>query len=317
MLNGAYHYLDLLRRDGTRPARDRIRRPGYAAATNRGTEAFPATEVMVRDPGTEVLDGRSDVARDRPFFGACGLLFLTSAGATIAWCGSMSGGMAMPGGWTMSMAWMTMPGQTLLGAATSFMVMWVLMMMAMMLPSLVPMLSAYRRSLRGLATIRRGRLTVVAGTAYFLVWGAVGAAAYPLGVVLGAVEMRWEALARSVPIATGVVVLLAGCLQLTPWKARHLGHCRAAPVCGGSRSPDVGGAWRHGLSLGVRCSLCCSGLMMILLVTGVMDLGAMAVVAAAITLERLAPQPHRAARATGVVVIIAGAVVILRGVLHS
>ena len=50
----------------------------------------------------------------------------------------------MPGGWTMSMAWMRMPGQTWLGAAASFLGMWVGMMVAMMLPSLVPVLWRYR-----------------------------------------------------------------------------------------------------------------------------------------------------------------------------
>jgi predicted metal-binding membrane protein len=229
----------------------------------------------------------------------------------------MSGGMAMPGGWTMSMAWMRMPGQTWLGAAAAFMAMWIVMMVAMMLPSLASMLAGYRRSLRGLPTTRLGSLTAIAGAAYFLVWAAVGAAAYAVGVALGAAEMRWEALARAVPSAIGVVVLLAGCLQLTAWKARQLGHCRAAPVCGGSPPPDAGSAWRHGLRLGVRCGLCCSGLMVILLVAGVMDLRAMAMVAAAITLERLAPRPQLAARATGVAVIMAGALVVLRALRHS
>ena len=54
--------------------------------------------------------------------------------------------MPMPGGWTMSMAWMRMPGQTWPGAASSFLGMWVVMMVAMMLPSLVPMLLRYRRA---------------------------------------------------------------------------------------------------------------------------------------------------------------------------
>jgi predicted metal-binding membrane protein len=195
--------------------------------------------------------------------------------------------------------------------------MWIVMMVAMMLPSLASMLAGYRRSLRGLPTTRLGSLTAIAGAAYFLVWAAVGAAAYAVGVALGAAEMRWEALARAVPSAIGVVVLLAGCLQLTAWKARQLGHCRAAPVCGGSPPPDAGSAWRHGLRLGVRCGLCCSGLMVILLVAGVMDLRAMAMVAAAITLERLAPRPQLAARATGVAVIMAGALVVLRALRHS
>jgi len=256
--------------------------------------------------------GRAGLARERAFLVTSALLFLASAAGTIAWCGSMSGGMPMPGGWTMSMAWMRMPGQTWPGAAASFLGMWVVMMVAMMLPSLVSMLSSYRRSVGGTDEKRLGELTALAGAGYFSVWAAAGAAAYPLGVALGAAEMRWQALARSVPIATGVVLLLAGGLQLTAWKARQLAHCRDVPCCGRSPPPDARSAWRHGLHLGVHCVLCCSGFVAILLVAGVMDLGAMALVAAAITLERLAPRPERAARAAGVVVIAAGALVIAR-----
>ena len=56
-------------------------------------------------------------------------------------------GMLMPGGWTMSMVWMRMPGQPGSGAAASFLGMWVVMMVAMMLPSLFPMLRHYRGAL--------------------------------------------------------------------------------------------------------------------------------------------------------------------------
>jgi len=59
---------------------------------------------------------------------------------------STMGGMPMPGGWTMSMAWMRMPGQTWLGATASFLGMWLVMMFAMMLPSLLPMLRHYREA---------------------------------------------------------------------------------------------------------------------------------------------------------------------------
>jgi predicted metal-binding membrane protein len=53
---------------------------------------------------------------------------------------SAMGGMPMPGGWTMSMAWMRMPDKTWAGAAASFVGMWAVMMAAMMLPFLAPML---------------------------------------------------------------------------------------------------------------------------------------------------------------------------------
>jgi len=55
------------------------------------------------------------------FFGVSALLFVTSALITIAWSASMSGmgEMPMPGGWTMSMAWMRMPGQSWPGPAAT------------------------------------------------------------------------------------------------------------------------------------------------------------------------------------------------------
>ena len=71
-------------------------------------------------------------------------------------------------------------------------------------------------------------------------------------------------------------------------------------------------SWRHGLLLGLHCSYCCAGLMTILLVIGVMDLRAMAVVAAAITVERLAPVGERIARITGAIAIGAGLFLIAR-----
>jgi predicted metal-binding membrane protein len=245
------------------------------------------------------------VAAERVFVALSALLFAASTAVTMAWCGSMSamGEMPMPGGWTMSMAWMRMPGQTWSGAAASFLGMWIVMMAAMMLPSLVPMLVRYRQAVAGNAGGRLGVLTTVVAAGYFFVWTGFGIAAFPLGVAATAIEMQQPALARAVPIATGAVVLVAGFLQFTAWKARHLACCREAPGRGRTLAADTGTAWRHGLRLGLHCSTCCAGSTMILLVIGVMDLRAMAAVAAAITAERLAPAGERVARAIGVVVV--------------
>ena len=246
------------------------------------------------------------------FVGVSTLLFATSVAVTIVWCGSMSamGGMWMLGDWTMSMAWMRRPGQTWPGAAVSFLGMWTVMMVAMMLPSLVPMLWRYRQAVGRPGETRLGRLTALVGAGYFFVWTVLGMAAVPLGVALAAVEMERPALARAVPSAVGVIVLIAGVLQFTAWKARQLACCREAP--GRAFAPDVDTAWRHGLRLGLECSRCCGGLMTILLVIGVMDLPAMAVVATAITVERLAPAGERVARAIGAVVVAAGLFLIAR-----
>ena len=242
------------------------------------------------------------------------LLFAASTAVTVVWCASMSamGGMPMPGGWTMSMAWMRMPGQTWPGAAASFLAMWAVMMVAMMLPSLVPMLRRYRQALGRAGAPRLGRLTAIASVGYFFVWTVFGIIAFPLGVALAALEMRLPALSRAVPIAIGLVILIAGGLQLTAWKARHLACCREAPGPGRTLPADARTAWRHGLRLGLHCCRCCAGLMAILLVIGVMDLRAMAVVAAAITIERLAPAGERVARAIGAVALGAGLLLLAR-----
>jgi predicted metal-binding membrane protein len=131
-------------------------------------------------------------------------------------------------------------------------------------------------------------------------------AAYPLGVALAAVEMQVPALSRAVPIAIGVIVLIAGALQFTAWKAHHLACCREPLGRSRTLRADAGTAWQYGLRAGLHCSSCCVGLTAILLVIGVMDLRAMAVVTAAITVERLAPGGERAARAIGAVVVGAG-----------
>jgi predicted metal-binding membrane protein len=250
----------------------------------------------------------AELGSQRVFFGVSALLFAASVAATIVWCASMSamGEMPMPGGWTMSMAWMRMPGQTWPGAVAWFMGMWVVMMVAMMLPSLVPMLWRYRQAIGGTGETRLGWLTALVGVGYFFVWTVFGVAAFPLGVALAAVEMQLPALARAVPIAVGVVVLVAGALQFTAWKARHLACCLRGSVRGNTLRANAGTAWRHGVRVGLHCFHCCVGLMAILLVVGVMDLRVMAVVAAAVTIERLAPAGERVARAIGALVVGAG-----------
>jgi predicted metal-binding membrane protein len=255
----------------------------------------------------------SERASQQAFLSVSALLFAASTAVTIAWCASKPAmGMPMPGGWTMSMTWMRMPGQTWPGAALSFFGMWVVMMTAMMLPSLVPMLCRYRHAVGRAGEERLGSLTALVGTAYFFVWTVFGMAVFPLGVALATIEMQRPSLARAVPMAAGMVVLIAGALQFTPWKARHLTCCRESPGRGRTLPADAGTAWRHGLRVGLHCSYSSAGLTAILLVAGVMDLRVMAVVTAAVTAERLAPSGERVARAIGAVVIGTGLFLIAR-----
>jgi predicted metal-binding membrane protein len=205
-----------------------------------------------------------------------------------------------------------MSGQPWVAAAASFVGMWVVMMAAMMQPSLVPMLQRYRVAVESSADARLGRLTVIVGAAYFVVWAVFGAAVFPLGVTLAAIAMQQPTLARLVPSAIGIAVLAAGALQFTAWKAGHLECCRELPGRGRTLPADMGTAWRHGLRLGFHCSCCCANLMAVLLLVGVMDLGAMAAVTIAISAERLAPAGERVARAIGAIVMAAGLLLIAR-----
>ena len=88
-----------------------------------------------------------------------------------------------------------MPGQTWSAVAASFLGMWVvMMMMATMLPSLVPMLRRYRQAVANAGEIRLGRLTTLVGVGYFFVWAVFGLAVFPLGIALAALGMQQPAL---------------------------------------------------------------------------------------------------------------------------
>jgi predicted metal-binding membrane protein len=248
------------------------------------------------------------------FFGTSALLFAASTMMTIVCCSSMSamGEMSMPGGWTMSMAWLPMPGQTWLSAAASFVGMWIVMMVAMMLPSFASALLRYRQTMRNIGEMRLSWLTAVVAMGYFFVWIMYGVAIFPLAAALAETEMQQPALARVIPIAVGVIVVISGMLQFSAWKAHHLacyrerwGRERALPV-------DAVTAWQQGLRLGLHCTYACAGFTAILLVIGVTDLRIMGLVTAAITAERLAPNRERVARAIGIVVVGIGLLLIAR-----
>jgi predicted metal-binding membrane protein len=245
----------------------------------------------------------------RKFLGVSVLLFVGCAAVTVTWCSSMSGmeGMSMPGGWTMSMTWMLMPGQSWPGAAASFAGMWAVMMVPMMLPSLVPTLWRYRRAVSSsISAHRLDFLTALVGVGYFSVWTLLGIAAFPVGVALAGIGMQHPTLARAVPLTVSVVVVLAGLIQFTSWKARQLACCREATICPCTAAADSSSAFKYGIRLGIHCSCCCAGLTAVLLVINVMDVRAMTVLTAAISLERLSPSGLRVPYAVGIVTVGVG-----------
>ena len=263
------------------------------------------------------------------FFGVSALLFATSVAATIAGSRSMAamGEIPMPGGWSLSTAWLPICGEGLVGVTASFLGMWAAMMVAMMLPALAPVLWRYRLAVGRTRGQAAERLAALVGAGYFLVWMAFGLAIFPIGAALAMVEMQEPLLARATPVAAGVIVVIAGLLQFTAWKVHHLACCREAPGRGQALNvqalnvqavnvqalpTNAGTALRHGLRLGLHCAAGSAGLTAMLLVLGMMDLRVMAVVTAAITAERVLPDRAQIAPAIGAAIIAAGLLLIAR-----
>jgi predicted metal-binding membrane protein len=257
---------------------------------------------------TRLREMTSALREDQGFVSVAAVLFVISAAVTVLWCGSMAAmpGMDMPGGWTMSMAWMRMPGQSWGGAAGAFLGMWVVMMVAMMLPVIAPRLVRYRSAMAFVDAAQRRRMTFVVALAYFGVWVLLGAFLYPLGLALAEFLMRSPALSSAAPALSAIVLVAAGTLQFTAWKARLLECCRATPEVCCATPATSRAAWWHGWHLGMTCVKCCAGHTALLLVLGIMDLRAMALVTSLIALERLAPEGQQFARGIGALLVVAG-----------
>jgi predicted metal-binding membrane protein len=177
------------------------------------------------------------------------------------------------------------PG-TDLGALGWFLGVWVVMMAAMMFPSLAPTAALYSRMSRRQSTVR----PLLFSASYLVVWGAAGLLAYGLfrlgRSALGA-EMAWSSAGRWV---AGGVLAFAAVYELTPLKNACLAKCR-------SPLGFLLGSWRDGnrgaVAMGARhagwCLGCCWGLMAALFALGVMSVTWMALVAALIALEKTLP----------------------------
>jgi predicted metal-binding membrane protein len=254
-------------------------------------------------------------AESAGFLSACAAAFCVSTAVTIYFCRSMSGGMEMPGGWTMSMMWMQMPGQTWFMSGAMFLLMWLTMMVVMMLPSAMPMLNSYRRWLAGEGAV--GISTLVVASGYFGVWQLIGLAMYVVCVSWACATMRWSALSRLVPVLIGAMLIISGMMQFCRWKMTALKRCRDPLSCASLQAADGrNNAWWHGLRQGASCAICCSGPMLALLALGAMNPAAMVIVAVVIATEKLAPKPELISRISGALAILAGCAMVLQRVLR-
>ncbi len=225
------------------------------------------------------------------WIGLCLIAALAWVG-TVAWAAPMGVGLGTMG---LSLA--------------GFLLVWVVMMAAMMFPSVAPMAVVWIRSVAARPTTQErfvGIASFLAG--YLIAWATFGIAVY--GVLLGA-----ERLFASAPSAAkwaGVAIFaLAGVYQLTPLKGACLRHCRT-PVGSLFHYASYKGRGRDlrvGVHHGLFCVGCCWGLMIVLVAVGAMNLPAMVLLAGVILVEKIWRHGVAFSRAVGVSLLVVAALV--------
>lgn len=187
---------------------------------------------------------------------------------------------------------------------------WVVMMAAMMFPSIAPMVLMHMRIQEGRR--ERGEAGVAGATAvfvagYLLAWSAAGLLAYSIFQLGSAVTGDVFAWDRAGPYLAGAIVCMAAIYQLTPLKDVCLRHCRS-PFAFLMQHWHAGrlGSLRMGVAHGGWCIGCCWALMAALFALGVMSLGWMAFIAALIAIEKLLPWKAVANRGIAVLLLALG-----------
>jgi len=186
--------------------------------------------------------------------------------------------------------------------------MWMFMMLAMMLPAMVPMVATYalisKNEANGFAL---GLRIVVFAAGYFSLWAAFSIAAAFTQTALAQTSWFEAGGTQSLPVASGILLVAAGAWQLTPLKDTCLRHCRS-PITfllahwrGGLK-----GAFPVGLHHGAYCVGCCGMIMGLMFVFGAMTVWWMALLAMYFVAEKTLPRAETWGRYAGIVLISAG-----------
>ncbi len=189
--------------------------------------------------------------------------------------------------------------------------MWMLMMVVMMLPAVLPWLIGFAALARDRESgAVRGGWVALFGLGYFAAWIAFSVVGASLQIGLRSWGLLGASAALATPLA-GLVLVVAGLYQVTPSKTACLEHCRTPMSYFLSRWRNgPGGAFRMGLSHGAFCVGCCWALMLTGFAIGVMNLAWMAVLTMVIAAETLAPRGERIGRLAGAALVVWGLVLL-------
>ena len=230
------------------------------------------------------------------------MLLVVAASWAYLWSGA--GTMEQMGDMLMPMS----SGPWTAGHAAVMLLMWVVMMLAMMLPSATPMILLFATIARGYRA--RGQQTgsvVVFVAAYGVVWAGFGVLATALQFALERLAVLSPMMELSSMALAGSLLIAAGIYQWTPWKQACLRNCRS-PLEFVLTQWRAGswGAFEMGLRHGAYCLGCCWMLMLLLFVGGVMSLTWIAGLALLVLVEKLAPLGGWSSRMVGLVLVAWG-----------
>ena len=236
------------------------------------------------------------------------VILLTVAAWLLTYSSAQNMGHLMQIGVPMSLG---MEGSASLASFIAFTGMWVVMMVAMMLPSTYPTLLLHRTIYQKRSPRRPGG-TLLFAVSYFLVWTATGTFFYAAYILIGQIRLAFAGSESMLLRVAGLALLLSGIYQWSRLKGACLRHCKN-PLHFVSEHWHDGqlGAARMGAAHGVYCAGCCWGLMMILFVMGVMHLGWMAAIGALILIEKIVPAGKWISHTIGAVFIVAGSIVMI------
>jgi predicted metal-binding membrane protein len=194
-----------------------------------------------------------------------------------------------------------------LGSFGWFLGVWVVMMAAMMFPSVSPTVALYSKMTRQ----RSPLLPLLFAAGYLLTWVVAGIVAFVIGASLGSISgdlFAWEHAGRW---TAGATLIVAAVYELTPLKDVCLGKCRS-PLGSllGSWRDGWSGALQMGAKNGAWCVGCCWALMASLFALGIMSITWMAVVAGLIAVEKTVPSRRLASYGTAAVLLVLGLLVL-------
>lgn len=258
--------------------------------------------------------------RDRALLvSAIALLFLLSGLYTVYGVGmnmsavemtAMSGMKDMPGP--------ASPGDWPVAYAVLVFLMWWVMMIAMMLPSVAPTILLYAALLRHAGKTANVPLTAnIFLTGYLFIWAVFSALA---GALQWGLEYHSYVSATMMTLISsfwgGMVLLAAGVFQFSPLKAACLEHCRTpAQFLAERNRPGFVGAFQMGVEHGVYCLGCCWFLMVLLFVGGIMNLFWIVGLAAYVAVEKLTGFGERVSKIVGAILMGWGVYVMIGNVI--